>query len=664
MIRQRRKPEKIKHFNSKMQATLLLVFCVIIVGFIGVLTATLLVSAKNGKKYTKRVLSQQTYVSALIPFRRGDITDRNGTVLATSVRVYNLVIDPVQMLTVDEDTGTQKYLEPTIEMLVKYFDVTEESIKQVLSDKPKSQYYILMKKVTAAQKKAFEDAVDAQNEAAKKAKTEEDLVQGVWFEDAYDRVYPLKEVACDVVGFSNDNNQGSSGIEESYNSYLNGTSGRTYGYYDSELKLQRTVKDAVDGDTIVSTIDTAIQSKVESHLTDFMNTTGCKNIACVVMNPKNGEILAMASYPFYDLNNPDDLSSMYTESEISAMSDAEKKAALADLWSNYCVTSGYEPGSTFKPFVVSAGLDDGYLTGNETFNCPGYYMVSGVKIRCAHKEGHGRINVGEAVAYSCNVALMQIAQRIGRASLYKYELAYGFGRKTGIDLPAESSGEIFTEDELNATELATSSFGQGITVTMVQMISAFSSLINNGEYYQPHIVKQILNANGAVVKDVDPILVKETVSAEVSSKLRGYMREAVTKGTATGAQVKGYDIGGKTGTAEKYPRGNGKYLVSFEGFVPVDDPKVAIYVIIDEPNVENQANSGLATKLTSKILKDILPLMSIYPEDSTDTTTQSEEDKQASTETDSDVLDTGVGDSIVSKPSTTQTEDPTTDYEP
>lgn len=611
-MRNQSKDEKIKKFTSKMQASLLLVFCVVIVAFVVLIGRLIFLNNKDGDKYAKRVLSQQTYVSNVIPYKRGDIVDRKGTVLARSEKVYNLVLDPKLILekVKDDQIYKQIYKDPTIEALVNCFGADKEEINEILTKKKDKRYYVLEKELSYKK-------VDSFNAYVKKLKEDEDGVgnniKGIWFEEEYVRKYPLDTVASDIIGFTSKGNVGNWGIEEYYNAELNGSNGREYGYFDGELNLERTVKPAQNGNTIISTIDANVQEIIEEEIKKYNKDIGSKNTAVMVMNPQNGEILAMASYPSYDLNNPRDLEPFYSKSEIAAMNSEETLTALNEIWRNYSISDTYEPGSTFKPFTMAASFEEAKLNGNETYFCDGYEEVLGSKIRCSKRTGHGNITLEEAMMYSCNDALMQIAKKTGKNTFSIYQDNFGFGGKTGIDLPGEADGLVFTKDQLNPIELATSSFGQGPTVTMVQMVSAFSSVINGGAYYQPHVVKQIQNDKGATVRNIEETLVKETVSKKTSDTLKEYMYQTVEEGTAKGAQVPGYAIGGKTGTAEKIPRGNGNYLVSFLGFAPAENPTMVIYVIVDEPNVEIQADSSIATKMASRIMKQILPFLNIYP---------------------------------------------------
>lgn len=295
-----------------------------------------------------------------------------------------------------------------------------------------------------------------------------------------------------------------------------------------------------------------------------------------------------------------------------AMSDKQKSDAQLAMWSNYCIGSAYEPGSTFKPFTICAALDENLVSEKTTFNCTGVTKIADRDIHCNNRSGHGFLNLRQALMKSCNGALMTIGTRLGRKSFSKYNKLYGFGQRTGIDLPGETSGIIHDVDGLNPVELATSSFGQTQTVTMVQMLGGFSSLINGGNYFQPHVVKEIRNSSGDVLETIDPLVVKKTTSEDTSAMIRSFLKSTVEEGTASPAQVKGYSIGGKTGTAQKRPVSERKYLVSFIGCVPAEDPDIAYYVIMDEPHVKDQAHSTYATEFASRLMKKVLPFLGQY----------------------------------------------------
>lgn len=590
-----------------MQKKLVLLFVAIILAFVFLIGRITYINAANGEDYTRIVLDQQQYDSRTIPFKRGDIVDRNGTKMATSERVYNVILD-VKVMTSDEDS-----IEPTIQVLKDCFEIDEEEVRDLIEESPSSRYNILKKGVDYETYKKFE-AIDEDDENYPD-------VAGIWLEEDYVRTYPYNTLASDVIGFTVDGNVGSNGIEASYNNILNGTDGREYGYLDETSTVERTVKEAVNGDTVVSTIDLQVQSIVEKHILEFNEQhkneasagEGSKNTAVIVMNPQNGEILAEASYPNYDLNQPRDLTKYYTQETIDAMSDEEQLETLNSLWNNFCVSDTYEPGSTFKPFTIAAGLETGILTGDETYYCGGVLHVGDHDIHCSNRDGHGTQTLKQALENSCNVALMEIGEAMGAEEFCRYQELFGFGEYTGIDLPGEgeTSGLLYTPENMDAASLATNAFGQNFNVTMTQLAASFCSLINGGNYYEPHVVKQIQDENGNVTENIDPVLVKKTISEETSEVIKDYMLGVVQEGTGSSAAVEGYDIGGKTGTAEKLPRGNGKYLVSFIGYAPQENPEVVVYVVVDEPNVAAQASSSYATELASGIMSEIFPYLGI-----------------------------------------------------
>lgn len=596
-----------KKFPKFMQKKLVILYVGIILAFAGLVVRITYINAASGEEYTKIVLDQQQYDSRTIPYKRGDIVDRNGTKLATSERVYNVVLDVKAMLD-DED-----YVEPTKQVLKDCFGIEEETVDNLIENNPDSRYSVLLKGIDYETAQKF-NAIDEDDENYPN-------VRGIWLEDDYQRTYPYSTLASDVIGFTVDGNVGNGGIEGYYNSTLNGTDGREYGYLDSGSSVERTVKEPVNGKTVVSTIDLQVQSVVEKYIQQFNderknNATpgeGSKNTAVMVMNPQNGEILAEASYPNYDLNNPRDLTKYYTQEQLDAMSDQEKLDALNNLWKNFCVTDTYEPGSTIKPFTVAAALETGALTGEETFYCGGSLHIGDYDIHCINRDGHGTLTVKGAIENSCNVALMQIGEMIGAVDFTKYQHIFGFGEMTGIDLPgeAETSGLLYTADNMDETSLATNAFGQNFNVTMTQMMASFCSLINGGYYYEPHIVKQIQDENGNVIENVDPVLVKRTVSEETSTLVKDYMRGVVLEGSGQPADIAGYEVGGKTGTAEKLPRSEGKNLVSFIAYAPQENPEIAVYVVIDEPNEYDQAQSSLAVQMASDIMKEIFPYLGI-----------------------------------------------------
>lgn len=606
MAKRRRNPFRRK-FSKTMQRKLVMLFAAIVLAFVFLVGRITYINAASGDKYTKLVLDQQQYGSRTIPFKRGDIVDRNATKIATSERIYNVILDMKVMLSKEE------YIEPTIQVLEDCFGIAEEDVRTLMDKNPTGRYNILKKGVDYATAQKF-NKIESDSEKYPN-------VKGIWLEEDYVRKYPYNTLASDVIGFTVDGNVGSNGIEASYNSILNGTDGREYGYQDESTSFEQTVKEPENGQTVMSTIDLQVQSIVEKHILEFNEEhknqaregEGSLDTAVIVMNPQNGEILAEASYPNYDLNNPRDLTKHYTEEQIEAMSDEEKLDTLNSLWNNFCVSDTYEPGSTFKPFVISAGLETGVLTGEESYTCGGVLHVGDHDIHCSNRDGHGTQTLKRALENSCNVALMQIGESMGAEEFTRYQELFGFGEMTGIDLPGEASTEglLYEAENMDAASLATNAFGQNFNVTMTQLVASFCSLVNGGNYYEPHVVKQIQDENGNVTETKDPVLVRKTISKETSDIIKDYMYGVVEEGTGKSAAVEGYAIGGKTGTAEKLPRRNGKYLVSFIGYAPQENPQVVVYVVVNEPNAQGQANSGFATELASKIMGEIFPYLGI-----------------------------------------------------
>ena len=600
--RKKRKVSALRQkFTVRMQKKLVILFMAILLAFAVLVGRITYINASEGDQYTKIVLDQQQYNSRTIPFKRGDIVDTNGTKLATSERVYNVILDAKVLL--NNEKKRDEYKEATKEALQTYFEIDPETVEAVLEDNPEGRYNILKKGVDYNTAKTYEAAAK-----------ENMSIQGVWLEEDYIRKYPYNTMACDVLGFSVDGNVGAAGLEASYNNVLNGTDGRIYGYQNSDSTTTQTVKEPVNGSTIVTTIDANLQSIVEKHLSAFYEEHrneaqeggGFVNGAVIMMDPNTGEIKAMASAPEFDLNNPRDLTKYYKEEELEAMSKEDKLEALNRLWKNYCITDTYEPGSTIKPFTVATGLEIGALSGDETYYCGGSLPVGGYDIKCIANDrgGHGTQTLTQVLENSCNVALMQIAFQIGSEEFSRYQHIFGFGEYTGIDLPGDASTAslLHSPDNMGDTDLATNSFGQNFNVSMMQLATGFCSLINGGNYYKPHVVRAVQDANGNVIETIEPVLEKKTISKETSDMLKSYMYSVVENGSGLYAKVEGYDVGGKTGTAEKYPRGENKNVVSFIGYAPQETPEVVIYVVIDEPNVPNQARcSNLITTLASDL---------------------------------------------------------------
>lgn len=654
MAGKRRGGKKIAKFSKKMQKKLVVLFVIIALLLLGLIVRLMYIEHTSGKKYEKKVLSQQKYDSTVIPYQRGNITDCKGTILATSVDVYNVILD---CKVLNSDSAD---IDPTIDALITCFpQLNETDLRNLITDKPKSQYNVLAKKLSYEEIQAFEDMQAAEKEASDKKSSDAEKkgkINGVWFEKEYQREYPYGSLASAVVGFTTSGNLGMNGVENSYNSVLNGTNGREYGYLNSDSNFEKTVIDAQNGNDVTLTIDANIQKIVEDKIAAFEEEyrdaaregAGSKHVGVIVMNPQNAEVLAMANYPNYDSSNPRDLSAYYTQEEIDAMDDDAELDALNQLWSNFCITYTYEPGSTVKPFTVACGLDTGTLDPNRTFICDGYETISGHDIHCVNTNGHGLETVEDALKNSCNDALMQMSYDIGPENFSKYQQIFGFGTKTNIDLPGEARTDslIYTEDQLSTINLATNSFGQNFNVTMIQVASAFCSIINGGNYYQPHVVKKITDENGNVIQEDNGTLLKKTVSSSTSELLKQYLYATVSDGTGKYAKVPGYSMGGKTGTAQKLPRGQGNYLVSFIGFAPVDNPQLLVYVVVDEPNAEEEFHSTFAQEIAKGIFEETLPYLNIYPDEDI-VVTEETDPAEAPADGTTDVPDSAPEDSMV-----------------
>nr|WP_304577193.1 penicillin-binding protein 2 [uncultured Acetatifactor sp.] len=616
-----------------MQKKLVVLFILLLLMFIGLTVRLVWITRENETEYQKQVLSQQQYTSTTIPYRRGNILDVKGTRLATSEKVYNLVIDAKVM------NYRSQYLEPTLKALSEHFDLDMDEVREHVTKNKSSSWYVPLRQLTYEEISGFQEAQSADSN-----------IQGVWFEEEYRRIYPYSSLAADVIGFSGRDNVGKYGLEEYYNDILNGINGREYGYLNDDLTLERNVKSAVDGYDLHITIDANLQMMVEKYLKQFNDEqkdsftsgNGAENVGCVMMNVNTGEVLAMASSPTYDLNdvrNTDSLlgtrlleevtnaagykeirktDTIITQEVLDTLSEDQLYVNLNYLWQNYCITGTYEPGSTAKPFTVAAALEDGAIAPDLNLECNGVMEIGDYDIKC-HNGPEGWLTLEQAVANSCNVSMMKIAQALGKDEFCEFQQIFNIGLKTNIDLAGEArtASLVYVADNMGPTDLATNSFGQNFNVTMIEMIAGFCSLINGGYYYEPHVVNKITNVNGATVQNIEPRVLKQTISESTSELIRQYCKAVVEYGTGKTARPAGYMIGGKTGTAETidpntHKRSETEHVVSFIGYAPADDPQVAIYVVVDRPNTDKQGNARFATKIVRNILTEALPYLNIF----------------------------------------------------
>ena len=624
--RRSRKKKNYKKITGTMKKKLAGLFVLVVLALLCLLVRISYINAVSGDSYKKQVLSQSqnSYSSTVMPFKRGDIVDRNGIVLATSEKRYNVVFDCSVI------NSKEEYAGPSVQALVDVYGLDGNALSNLLKDERTraSRYQVVLNGITIEQKQAFSDYKNGteehpltDEEAANRSR-----IHGIWFEEQYQRVYPLSSVACDVVGFTYDGATADWGIEGYYNNTLCGVNGRKFGYWEDEsiTGLSQTVIEPVDGDTVISTLDVNIQQICENEIRyfwdlykvgPFSTERAAKNVGVIVMDPRDGKVLAMASSDPYDLNYPRRLEGFYSEEAIAAMSEEQMLTNLQAIWRNYCISDVFEPGSTYKPITVGAALEDGTLSGSEIFLCDGAENVAGTTIHCSEEDGHGELTLEQVIAYSCNDGLMQVVDQMGISEFIKYQSLFNFGSRTGIDLPGEAAGILFTEETMTDVDLAVSSFGQGFECTMIQEAAAVASIANGGYYYQPRVVDRIIDSKGTTKKIYNSTLLTQTVSNDNAEKLRSYMRTTVDAGTGMYAKVNGYSMGGKTGTAQKIPRSDGKYIVSFVGFVPYDDPQVLIYVVVDEPNIPDQDDNRFAMWIARDILTETLPYLNIYPDE-------------------------------------------------
>lgn len=580
--------------SIKVRLLVLLLLSIGTIGFLFYRTGYIIVA--YGDDYGKEVQKRSMQVDSTIPALRGNIKDRNGEYLAKSVKAYNIILDVRLLLTLDEDEQNK-----TINGISKELDLPVYKLWQIVNNNKTKAYRLLRKKVSI-----------------KFAKNIESMgFKGIWLEETADRLYPNNHLASQVIGFLGEG-IGRYGVEETYDSWLQGVPGRRLMVTTDNGLRDIDYISPTDGNDITLTIDETIQHFVETAMKSKLVEYQPANASAIVIDPNTGEILAMASYPTVDPNTRDEAIGYYGKIPFAELSDSEQRQVIYGAWANYNISSTYEPGSTFKPLVYAMGLEEGVITGRETFYCGGKKIIYGVTLPCWKKTGHGEQTMDESIANSCNIAVMEIAEKLGRKTFYSYMKNFGSGQMTHIDLigePKNYDAVVYKEKQLNPVELATSSFGQGSNMTPIQLIMANAAVVNGGYLLEPRVVSQIVGSDGIVVKEMSKRTIRKVISKETSDKVRKAMEAVVDVGTGKSAQIAGYRIGGKTGTAEKGNREIEDYIVSFLSYAPVDDPKVMMLVILDQGDKE--VKSKMAVEISKEIYKDILPLLEIYPNIST-----------------------------------------------
>ena len=545
---------------------------------------------------TEKAIQQQTS-DIPIDAKRGEIYDRNGKELATSLTCYSLWVRPSELAENLDEAGIDKLAQD----LSAIVDEEAADIKKNLT---KDQALVRVAK-------------ELEKEAADQIRDME--VSGLELSEETKRYYPSGNFASQLLGSVTDDGTGRTGIELQYDQYLSGVAGRWVKNTDVTgnqlVDGSEEYFEAKNGLNVVLTIDEAIQYYVEKALEEGMEETGAERIMCLVMDPETGEILASAVTPGYDPNNatePDD------EEELKAfkeLSEEEQTNYLFKMWRNPIVSDTYEPGSTFKLITASSALDEGVISLTDTFSCNTKINVAGVTLHCWSSRDHGTQTIKQAIGNSCNPVLAQIAAKLGKENFYKYLDLYGITSQTGIDYPGETGSITYALEDVGPVELATIGYGQSISITPIQLLTAVCSIGNDGVLLQPRYVKALTDEDGKVVEEFEKTEVRRVISEETAAEMRDIMEYVVSEGGAGGAKVTGYRVGGKTGTANKVEDGKygDNYYSSFIGMAPMNDPKVAILVVVDSPKGAFYG-SMVACPIAKNILTDVLRYMNIEPQ--------------------------------------------------
>lgn len=642
----KRNRKRKKTISNKINITgkMLFIYFINISVLVALFGMVVYIQATNGEEYEVLARFQQTSSTdkVLNPIR-GNILDRNSQVLAKSNAVYTVVVYAnviAEYMEIQEskrdNTAPEKWVdekERTITQLIQILGIGQETntddnkSKMVLNPKSEAEfrsYFEPDESGNYSKYKIIAKKVPAEKYEQIKAL---DLI-GVGGESDSQRIYAFSQTAASVVGFMG-TDVGLLGVEKQYDKYLKGVQGRDFTKYTSADEVEKNIIEAQNGDTIVTTIDTNIQKFAEEAIANEVKRSSPQRAAMIVMNPNTGEILAMACSPGFDLNNPYDLAGVDEES----LTDEERNNALYDMWRNYNISDTYEPGSTFKPVTVAAALEEGIISPNQTFYCSGQKKFTELEgmtrdyIGCWKTGGHGTQTLEEALANSCNVAMMDISADMGKELFYTYQKAFGFGEYTEIDLPGEARTDILLHklEDIKRVQLATMSFGQTFNCTPLQLMDAFSAVINGGKLMKPYVVSQVIDAEGREVLKNSPTIVRKVISKETSDIVRNYLLATVDRGTGQKVKIEGYEIGGKTGTAQQGVRHENIeddiYVLSFVGFAPIDNPQVIALSLIDDPL---QGDQGSAAPMLKELLEKTLPYMGIEKTSASSSSTEDE----------------------------------------
>ena len=569
---------KLKTWNRKRIVLYMCIFMVVVFYVTGRLVYLMLIGSEKYQKAAKELHEREREIKA----PRGEIIDRNGEIIATNKTVctvsviYSQISEP----------------ERVIEILSKELDIDRETIR---------------KKV---EKVSVREKVKSNVDKEKGDRIREYNLAGVKVDEDYKRVYPYGSLGSKVIGFTGGDNQGIVGLETKYEEYLSGEVGKILTVTDAKgIELSEVAESRVEGkkgNDIHTSLDINIMKYAEQVARNALEKKEANYVSIIVMNPKNGEIYAMVNEPEYNLNDPFTLNYV---TEVEKGTD-EYQELLNKMWRNQCINDTYEPGSTFKMVTATAGLETGVVNVNSTFSCPGFKIVDDRRIRCHKTTGHGAETFVQATMNSCNPVFIEVGMRVGVENMYKYMDKLGLLKKTGVDLPGEAGTIIHKIENVHQVELATMSFGQSFQITPLQLLTAASAIVNGGNLVIPHFVVSATDEEGNTVKTFEYPVQENVISKETSDTMKYILEQVVAEGGGKNGIVEGYRVGGKTATSEKLPRGTGKYIASFIGFAPADDPEVIAICIIDEPTGVYYGGT-IAAPVIKELYDNILPYLNI-----------------------------------------------------
>ncbi|ABX42837.1 penicillin-binding transpeptidase domain-containing protein [Lachnoclostridium phytofermentans] len=577
--------QRYKSFNRK-NITIIVIAVFFIACYLCGRLFYLMVAASENYAIKARQLHER---ERSIKAERGTIYDRNGTIIAANKPVSTISVIHNQI----------KDPEGVIKALSDALNLSEETVRK------RVEKYSSIERIKSNVDKETADYIRNLS------------LDGVMVDEDYKRFYPYGSLASKVIGFTGSDNQGIIGLEVEYDSYLQGVNGTILTLTTAHgIEIDGAAENRIEpipGNSIHLSLDVNIQKYAEQAATKVMEAKGANNVSLIVLNPQTGEIYAMANTPEFDLNNPYSLNEELKQKyEGVTLSSTEKTNILNNMWRNPCISDTYEPGSTFKIVTATAALEEKVVRLTDRFYCPGFKIVEDRRIRCHKAGGHGSEDFVQGIKNSCNPVFMEIGARVGATKFYEYFDRLGLSNKTGVDLPGEANSIKHKLDNVGAVELATMSFGQSFQITPLQLLTAASAIVNGGTLITPHFGVNIQNAEGTVIKELTFKTTENVISKETSETMKMLLEAVVADGTGKRAYIPGFRIGGKTATSEKLPRRSGKYISSFIGFAPANNPQVMAIVLIDEPEGIYYGGT-IAAPVVAEVFDNILPYLGIEP---------------------------------------------------